>query len=163
MSSMSLKKNGVLWFAVLCSIALFGFFGLRAGEDLSSNPPLNVAEVNKDANGNIKVHEQGTVAVTGTVNVGNNPSVQDVRVTNAVEVKAGVTRIFFEEVYPFDKDSDFELDISKFSRLRILGVVNVSGTVHFSYETNAGVSGSFDASAGGDGTHTELLGEVAGT
>src|SRR6185436_12821428 len=75
-------------------VAGLGALSLRAGDALStsfavaadatapSSPPLNVAEANKDANGNIKVHDQGVVRVTGTVDVGNSPKVQDVNVTN---------------------------------------------------------------------------------
>jgi hypothetical protein len=58
----------------LALICVFRFLGLRAGDELSDtlappselpNPPLNVAEANRDADGNIRVHEQGTVQLTG--------------------------------------------------------------------------------------------------
>jgi len=159
----------------LALIAGLGALSLRAGTvststDLTttadatvSNPPLNVAESNKDANGNIKVHEQGTVAVSGTVNVGNGPKVQDVNVTNqALEVKGGTTRLFFKEIDNFDEPMSFHVDIHKYSKIRILATVNGSGTVDFDFETDAGVYTLFSVDSGGF-SHSELLGEVAGT
>lgn len=165
----------------LALICVFGFLGLRAADELSDtlapppplpNPPLNVAEANKDAEGNIKVHEQGTVQVTGTVNVGNNPSVQDVRVTNdplevevtnTLVVESGTVRKFHQEIFPFDKDEDFVVDIAEFSRVRLQTTVNGSdSTVDFIYETDGGASGSFSVDTGGP-SKSVLLPEVAGT
>jgi len=171
--SITARKRGVLALGVLFLIGVFGFLGLGAGETADetstavSNPPLNVAEANKDANGNIRVHEQGTVAVTGTVNVGNNPAVQDVRITNNplhVDVDGrGTVQTFFEEIFPFDKDQDFEVDISEFNKVRLF--VNINGddsTVDIYYSTDAGVEGSFSVSTVGSG-HSVYLGEVPGT
>jgi len=45
--------------------------------------------------------------------------------------------------------------------IRIFTVVNGSGTVNFSYDTNAGVFGSYSLDSGH--THSELLPDVAGT
>jgi hypothetical protein len=137
-------------------------------------PPLNVLETNVDGGGNIRVHEQGTVPITGTVNVGNTPAVQDVRVTNGAlpvtgsvsvtnfpAATTGVTNFFSQEFFPFNKEEILQIDISKFKRVRIRVTVNVSGTVDFFYGTDAGVSGDFSVDAGN--VHTELLPEVAGT
>jgi hypothetical protein len=158
----------------LALVAGVGALSLRAGDALStdfavatdatapSNPPLNVAEANKDANGNIKVHEQGIVQVMGTVDVGNSPKVQDVNVTNELKVEGGTTRLFFREIDDFDENMNFQVDISQYSKIRILAVVNGSGTVHFDFETDAGVYTLFDVDSGGF-SHSELLGEVAGT
>ena len=48
-------------------------------------PPADtkVREQNLDGSGFIRVHEQGTANVTGTVDVGNLPAVQDVNVVSA--------------------------------------------------------------------------------
>ncbi|HET6372350.1 MAG TPA: hypothetical protein VFG76_03530 [Candidatus Polarisedimenticolia bacterium] len=168
------------WVAVgaLAMICVFGFLGLRAGDELSAtlappttspNPPLNVAESNKDSDGNIKVHEQGTVRVTGTVDVGNSPKVLDVNVTNEplevtgnVAVKTGTVHFYHREVYPFDEDVELEIDIHEYSRARVQITVNGSGTVDFLYATDGGVHGEFSEDSGGFGA-TLLLPEVAGT
>jgi len=134
-----------------------------------ANPPLNVAETNKDANGNIKVHEQGVVMVTGTVNVGNTPATQNVRVTNTplavtgnLNVTGGTSKKFQEEFFPFDKDQDVEVDITEFTRVRLRIVVNGSdSTVDVFYGTDAGIRGSFSVDTADD--HTVLLPDVAGT
>lgn len=158
-------------------VAWLGALGLRAGDALStdfavatdatapSNPPLNVAESNKDANGNIKVHEQGVVRVTGTVDVGNSPKVQDVNITNdplEVKVKTGTVHFYNHEVYPFDEDTNVTIDIHEYSRVRVQITVNGSGTVDFLYGTDGGLHGEFSEDSGGFG-HTLLLPEVAGT
>ncbi|HEX5042140.1 MAG TPA: hypothetical protein VFV75_04490 [Candidatus Polarisedimenticolaceae bacterium] len=161
----------------LALVAGLGAFSLRAGDALStefadttdpsapSNPPLNVREANVDGNGNIKVHEQGVVQVTGTVDVGNSPKVQDVNITNdplEVKVKTGTVHFYHHEVYPFDEDTDLTIDIHEYSRVRVQITVNGSGTVDFLYATDGGVHGEFSEDSGGFG-HTLLLPEVAGT
>jgi hypothetical protein len=171
------RKMHLLAPLALALLAGLGALSLRAGDVLStelaapteatapSNPPLNVAEANKDANGDIKVHEQGIVRVTGTVDVGNGPKVQDVNVTNdslEVKVKTGTVHFYHQEVYPFDEDTDLTIDIHEYSRVRVQITVNGSGTVEFLYATDGGVHGEFSEDAGGFG-HTLLLPEVAGT
>src|SRR3989442_15590803 len=49
--------------------------------------PQQVREQNLDASGFIRVHEQGMANVTGTVNVGNLPVVQDVNVVRGGPVE----------------------------------------------------------------------------
>jgi hypothetical protein len=170
MRSLDRRRIRLLAPLALALIAGLGALSLRAGDAFSldsattdlANPPLNVAESNRDANGNIKVHEQGTVAISGTVDIGNTPKVQDVNVTNtALAIKGGSTRLFFQEIDDFDKPVDFHVDISKYSKVRILAVVNGSGTVDFDFETNSGVYTFFDLDAGH--SRSELLGEIAGT
>jgi len=161
------RKRNVLGFAVLCLTAAFAFLGLRAGTtDLTAtatNPPLNVRENNLDGDGNIKVHEQGTVAISGTVNVGNTPATQNVRVTNTpLQVRGGTVRTYHQEFFPFDKDQNIEVDISEFSRVRMQITVNGSdSTVDFFWATDGGTDGSFSVDTGH--TATVLVPEVAGT
>ena len=159
-------------------VAGLGALSLRAGDVLStefavatdatapSNPPLNVREANVDGNGNIKVHEQGVVHVTGTVDVGNSPKVQDVNITNEdpleVRVQTGTVHFYTHEVYPFDEDTNVTIDIHEYSRVRVQITVNGSGTVDFLYGTDGGLHGEFSEDSGGFG-HTLLLPEVAGT
>ncbi|HEU4760250.1 MAG TPA: hypothetical protein VFT91_09760 [Dehalococcoidia bacterium] len=58
---------------------LLGAFAFSALSDEASAALFAfVRETNVDANGDIRVHEQGTANVTGTVDVGNLPAVQDV-------------------------------------------------------------------------------------
>jgi len=162
----------------LALVAGLGALGLRAGDALStqfavtadatapSNPPLNVAESNKDGNGNIKVHEQGVVRVTGTVDVGNSPKVQDVNVTNdALEVKLpdqGTSLVYFEEIDDFNEGFVRTIDIHKYARVRFGTNVNGSGTVEYFVSTDGGVHEHFEVDAGSFG-HTVFLGEAAGT
>lgn len=173
------RKRGALVLGAVLLIGLFGFVGLRASEldggagveDTTqlSNPPLNVREANVDAEGYLRIHEQGVVSVQGTVNVASGPAVQDVRVTNTplqvtgnVNVAGGTVRKLRQEVYPFTADEDIEVDISEFSRVRLYVVVNGSdSTVDFAYYTDAGIYGSFSVDTGD--THNVLLSEVAGT
>jgi hypothetical protein len=160
----------------LCVIGLFGLVGLRAGEALSMdanllaapsvpNPPLNVAEANRDAGGNIKVHEQGTVSVTGTVDVGNAPKVQDVNVTNGpLVVRAadrGVQMIYSETIDDFDAEVLRTIDIHEYARVRFQSNVNGSGTVEYFVSTDGGVKEHFSLDA--TENHTLFLGEAAGT
>ena len=170
MRFMESNRSGLLALGAMFVLAAFGFAALRAGDVLSdtaatdvANPPLNVREVNLDGNGNIKVHEQGTVAVTGTVNVGNNPATQDVRVTNtSVRVNTGGTvRKYFQEFNPFDENQHIEVDISEFSKVRLAVVVNgkKDASAHVFYTTDANVGDSFDV----DSARTTFLGEAAGT
>lgn len=63
------------------SLVALGFLGgsilagvVVAQPNPAPGPPLPVKEQNLDANGWIKVHEQGTATVNGTVSVGNFPS-----------------------------------------------------------------------------------------
>lgn len=177
MRTMATRKRVVLTLSGLCLLGLFGFVGLYAGDMLSTeltlappspvpNPPLNVAEVNKDGNGNIKVHEQGTVAITGTVDVGNSPKVQDVNVTNEpLEVKfpdQGTTQIYSETIDHFDDEVLREIDIHQYARVRFQSNVNGSGTVEYFVSTDGGVREHFTVDAGSGG-HSVFLGEAAGT
>ena len=58
----------------------------QLGSDAGAAPPppsaTQVREQNLDGSGFIRVHEQGTADVAGTVNVGNLPTVQDVNVVS---------------------------------------------------------------------------------
>jgi len=71
---------------IVCLVS--GVVGAFAYDQLGSNAgavppppsPTQVREQNLDTSGFIRVHEQGTANVTGTVNVGNLPTVQDVNV-----------------------------------------------------------------------------------
>jgi hypothetical protein len=175
------NRKRVLALGALILIAGFGFIGLQAADALSTtttlsapnpvpNPPLSVAEANRDASGAIRVHEQGTVQVQGTVNVGNAPTVQDVRITNTpvqvtgnVNVRAGTAVKLFQEVYPFTEVKEIEVDISEFSRVRLRFVVNGAedSTVEFHYHTDAGISDDFSLDTGD--SKGVLLPEVAGT
>jgi len=169
------RRIGLIAPLALGLIAGLGALGLRAGDVLStastvdpmplSNPPLNVAESNKDANGNIKVHEQGTVAVSGTVNVGNTPKTQDVNVVNeALEVKLpnqGTTRFYDRRIDDFDEGFLETIDIHEYARVRFATVVNGSGTVEFFLSTDGGVNAHFEVEAAGE--HTVDLGAAAGT
>jgi hypothetical protein len=158
-------------------IVLLGVLSLQAGEALSTdlstapelappnNPPLNVAEANKDADGFIRVHEQGTVAVTGTVNVGNAPKTQDVNVVNdALEVTLpdqGTTKFFDFSVDDFNEQILTTIDIHKYAHVRFQTNVNGSGTVEYFLSTDGGVNAHFEVEAAGE--HTVYLGEAAGT
>jgi len=162
----------------LALIAGLGALSLRAGDTLStqltatsdatapSNPPLNVREANVDGNGNIKVHEQGTVAISGTVDIGNTPKVQDVNVTNdALDVKLpdqGTAQIYSETIDHFNENIQRTIDIHKYARVRFQTNVNGSGTVEYFVSTDGGVLEHFEVDAGGFG-HTVFLGEAAGT
>lgn len=159
-------------------VAGLGALSLRAGDRLStalavtadaaapSNPPLNVREANVDGNGNIKVHEQGVVRVTGTVDVGNSPKVQDVNVTNdPLEVTfpdQGTSLVYFEEIDDFNEGFVRTIDIHKYARVRFGTNVNGSGTVEYFVSTDGGVHEHFEVDAGSFG-HTVFLGEAAGT
>jgi len=55
-------------------------YGELFGSATAAPPATAVREQNLDGNGLIRVHEQGTANVTGTVDVGNLPAVQDVNV-----------------------------------------------------------------------------------
>ena len=68
-------------FALIAGIAL-GFVVSRGLDGAASAAPADtkVREQNLDGSGLIRVHEQGTANVNGTVNVGNLPAVQDVNV-----------------------------------------------------------------------------------
>jgi len=61
----------------LAAVALIAAIGLNMSYPASGAPPRPepqpVVEQNVDANGYIRVHEQGTTTVTGQVNVGNLP------------------------------------------------------------------------------------------
>ena len=71
-------------------------------------------------------------------------------------------RFFFEELFPFDKDADFSVDISRYARVRLTVVVNGSdSTVDIFYGTDAHVSGSFSVDTAD--VHTVLLPELPGT
>jgi hypothetical protein len=119
-----------------------------------------------DGNGNIKVHEQGTVAISGTVDIGNTPKVQDVNVTNtALEVKLpdqGTTQIYSETIDDFNENIQRTIDIHKYARVRFGTNVNGSGTVEYFVSTDGGVHEHFEVDAGSFG-HTVFLGEAAGT
>ena len=70
--------------ALIAGIAL-GFVasrGLDGSASAAPPPPADtkVREQNLDGSGLIRVHEQGTANVSGTVDVGNLPAVQDVKV-----------------------------------------------------------------------------------
>ncbi|HEX5044601.1 MAG TPA: hypothetical protein VFV75_16980 [Candidatus Polarisedimenticolaceae bacterium] len=161
----------------LALVAGLGAFSLRAGDALStefadttdpsapSNPPLNVREANVDGNGNIKVHEQGVVQVTGTVDVGNSPKVQDVNVINdALEVKLpdqGTSLIYEEVIDDFNEGFLRTVDIHEYARVRFATVVNGTGTVEFFLSTDGGVKSNFEVEAAGN--YTFYLGEAAGT
>ena len=151
-----MRKRVGLVLSGLCLIGLFGAMGLHAGDMMSTlestlappplpNPPLNVAEANKDGNGNIRVHEQGTVRVEGTVNVGNAPSVQDVRVVNGGR---GSIKIFDEVVQQLEEDLELDFDIGDFSSVRIFTGVNGVGTGHFVFSTDAGIFEVLDVNPG---------------
>ena len=158
-------------------VAGLGALSLRAGDTLStslaltadatapSNPPLNVAESNRDGNGNIKVPEQGIVRVTGTVDVGNSPKVQDVNITNdALEVALpdqGTSLIYEEVMDDFNESFIRTVDIHKYARVRFATIVNGTGTVEFFLSTDGQVKSNFEVEAAGQ--HTVYLGEAAGT
>jgi hypothetical protein len=172
------SRRRALALGALSLVGLFGFLGLQASELVGSteldatapsNPPLNVREANVDADGYLRIHEQGVVSVQGTVTVASGPAVQDVRVTNTplqvtgnVNVGGGTVRKYRQEFYPFTQDEDIEVDISEFTRVRLYVVVNGSdSTVDFVYYTDADVRGSFSVDTGD--SRSILLGEVAGT
>jgi hypothetical protein len=81
---MKLVVAGMLGFVAAALSALL----VMSGPANSAQSPLAVIEQNKDAGGNIKVHEQGTAAVKAqqdgswTVGISGSPSV---RVTNAAD------------------------------------------------------------------------------
>ena len=146
--------------------------------DIAAQPaamnPLLVLEQNKDLNGFIRVHEQGTVPVTGTVNIGTVSGVQNVHVQNtplpvtgSVTVAnfpaaaPGSTQLYFEEIYPFDSAQARDVDITGFSKIRVSATVNVSGQVDFYLYTNSGALQNFSVSASNAGS--VLLGDVPGT
>ena len=171
MQFMSSNRSGLLVLGAMFLIAVLGIVATHAG-DLSDsattdavNPPLNVREANVDATGNIKVHEQGTVAVTGTVNVGNNPATQDVRVTNSsLKVSLGGTvKKLDVNINPFEEDFETEVDIAEFSRVRLFLGVNgpEDTTVNFFYSTDGGVGEFIDIDRGHG--RSIFLGEAAGT
>ena len=61
----------------------------QAGAAPPPPAPTQVREQNLDGSGFIRVHEQGTANVAGTVNVGNLPAVQDVNVVSQLTTPAG--------------------------------------------------------------------------
>jgi hypothetical protein len=79
--------KGLVALAVIAAFAS-GLIGTWAFSQLTEQAgaappppsPQQVREQNLDGSGFIRVHEQGTANVAGTVNVGNLPSVQDVNV-----------------------------------------------------------------------------------
>jgi hypothetical protein len=170
MRFVSQNRFGLLALSAMSLFAALGVLASRAGDAstdtaATTNPPLNVREANIDAGGNIKVHEQGTVTVTGTVEVGNTPKVLDVNVTNeALDVQStgvGTVKFFDREFFPFDQDETLYVDIHKYSKVRLQTNVNGSGTVEYFFGTDGGVDGHFSVDAGHD--HTVYLGDLPGT
>jgi hypothetical protein len=174
----SVRRMMIAIVGLVMLTGLVGILGVRFSDTTSAAspmPPLNVVENNVDADGNIRVHEQGTVPVSGTVNVGNTPAVQNVSVTNAslpvtgsVSVSnfpaaaTGVTHFFHQEVFPFNAEQILHIDISKFSKVRMAVVVNgTGGSVDFFWGTNAQIADNFSVDTGNQ--HTVFLGDVAGT
>lgn len=78
LSRLSLVVVGLIAGSVLVSF-------VSAQPTVAPGVPLPVREQNLDATGWIKVHEQGTATVTGTVSVGNFPS--SIAVSNFPEVQ----------------------------------------------------------------------------
>lgn len=88
----------------------------RAGAAAPPPSATRVREQNLDGGGFVRVHEQGTANVAGTVNVGNLPAVQDVNVVSTppaapqgrlVELgTATVSGTGPDYVYPFVDVSD---------------------------------------------------------
>jgi hypothetical protein len=80
-----MQRIFVLTAALGLASGLVGAFAYdQLGSDVGAAPPppgpTQVREQNLDGSGFIRVHEQGTANVAGTVNVGNLPAVQDVNV-----------------------------------------------------------------------------------
>ena len=94
--------------ALIVGIAL-GFVVSRSLDGSASAAPAEtkVREQNLDGSGLIRVHEQGTANVSGTVDVGNLPSVQDVNVVST-PLQAGrlVTLTFTNGFSQFVDTSD---------------------------------------------------------
>lgn len=63
-------------------VGAFAFSEVSGQAEALALLATRVREQNLDANGLIRVHEQGTANVTGTVDVGNMPAVQDVNVVS---------------------------------------------------------------------------------
>ena len=171
------KRGAAVSMAGLTLLAVPGALMKRPVDVLqpAAGPPpgLNVLEQNVDANGLIRVHEQGTVPVTGTVDIGNAPAVQAVSVTNpslpvtgSVEVTnfpastSGIREIA-QHVDHFTEPQAFHFDIHDAKRVRVYIVVNGSGTVDIEWETDAGLFDHFNMDAAS--TKSFLLPEVAGT
>jgi len=72
-------------------VGAFAYDQLESRAGAAPPPPsaTQVREQNLDGSGFIRVHEQGTANVAGTVNVGNLPAVQDVNVVSMPPPAAG--------------------------------------------------------------------------
>src|SRR3990172_168377 len=73
-----MQRIGVLVIVIGLASGMIGAFtydqlGSNAGAAPPPPSPTQVREQNLDGNGLIRVHEQGTANVAGTVNVGNLP------------------------------------------------------------------------------------------
>ena len=78
----------ILALGIVLGLALKG--GVFQTAAAKPPPPLQpVEEQNLDASGFIAVHEQGVAAVSGTVDVGNLPAVQDVNVISMPSEEPG--------------------------------------------------------------------------
>ena len=101
----------------------------RAGAAPPPPSPQPVREQNLDASGFIRVHEQGTANVAGTVNVGNLPAVQDVNVLSASPPPGRLINLGTQTVtgdgsyaYPF-------VDVSDCAKLTAIAtLVGLNGT-----------------------------------
>lgn len=138
-----------------------GLLGAFTVSELSSSagaapPPQQnqgqrVREQNLDASGFIRVHEQGTANVAGTVNVGNLPAVQDVNVVSMpaaargrlVELGTQMVGPQQNAVFPF-------ADVSDCARMRAMARAPFTGgirmvTFNTSPDGNTGIPvGVFD-------------------
>jgi hypothetical protein len=89
--------NGFSFVMLGSAVTLVLLDGVAAQPSPVPGPPLPVLEQNRDANGFIRVHEQGTstvnvangsLSVNGSVSVSNFPSVSDVNVKDTTPVSA---------------------------------------------------------------------------
>jgi len=167
------RSRLVLTIAALAVVAAGA--GIRFADSTSAAapmPPLNVLETNRDAGGNIRVHEQGTVPITGTVNVGNTPAVQDVNVTNArLEVSGAVTvgslprgaqgsTLIFHDVLTTPSTGSGSATIGDFAKVRISADTRGGGSFSLHWSTDGDLEGDFEVD---DDLGSIVLPDVPGT
>ena len=152
--------------ALVIAILLIGGWGTAAADQLfnvfvtntSANPvpvsgtltinnppasPVPVNETNTDANGNIKVHEQGTVQVGGNVAVSNLPATQPVSGTVNVGnfPAAPKTDVIASGAFTLNLAGAVlfgPADVSAYRQLTLYMKVTTGGTAHCTFFTFPG-------------------------
>jgi len=95
----------------------------------ASPTPVRVREQNLDANGFIRVHEQGTANVAGTVNVGNLPAVQDVNVVSQPSAQGRLITLSMSPYSGGSTSSSEPIDVADCDLISIMSRGGRVGTI----------------------------------